>query len=268
MTIVESIAAVDAALDAIQSTPEYRELADTVDGIVGLASVYVVDSRDTAESAAAELRTLKAVQKQVTEKGRALSEGCHGLHKKALAVFRPLETQLGTGETHIKGQILTFEEGERRRAAEEARVERERFETEQRRLREEAAERQRQAEEAERLRRTAEDSGDIPLADALAEQASQLAEAAQERQIEAETIPTPVAKPLPKLAGITTSDRWSAEVTDLMELVKAVAAGTVPLRAIEANAVFLNQQAVSMKSDLNYPGVRAVSTPTLAGRAS
>lgn len=268
MTLTEIIAAADAALDAIASTPEYRQYADAVDAMYDLALVYVVDSNEAAESAASELSSLKTLQKHLTDDQEAISKRFHGLHKKSLDVYRPLHTKLGQAETKFKGHIVNWQEVERRRLAEEARIERERVEAEQRRLREEAEARAREAEELARLQRTAEDTGDVETADALAEQVSQLEEAAQEAKVEAETIPTPIAKPLPKLNGVTARENWSAEVTDLMTLVRAVAAGTVPLRAIQPDMTFLGQQARSLKSDLNYPGVRAVSTATVAGRAS
>lgn len=268
MTLTEIIAAADAALDAISSTPEYREYADAVDALYDLALAYVVDSDAAAESAAAELGTLKTLHKHITDDQEAHSKRFHGLHKKSLDIYRPHLTKLGAAESKFKGQLVNWQEVQRRRAAEEARLAREAAEAEAKRLREEAEARMREAEEAARLQRTAEDAGDTDLADALAEQAAQLEELAQERKVEAETIPTPQPKPLPKLNGITSRETWSAEVTDLMALVRAVAAGTVPLRAIQADMTFLRQQAVSMKSDLNYPGVKAVSTPTVAGRAS
>ena len=48
---------------------------------------------------------------------------------------------------------------------------------------------------------------------------------------------------------------WSCNVTDLKALVEAVAKGRVPLMALQANTVFLGQQARSMKGELRYPGV-------------
>ncbi len=67
-----------------------------------------------------------------------------------------------------------------------------------------------------------------------------------------------VQKTTPTGFGNATRRTWGAEVTDLMALVKAVAAGIVPIQAIEANTVFLGQQARALKSALQYPGVRAV----------
>jgi hypothetical protein len=59
-----------------------------------------------------------------------------------------------------------------------------------------------------------------------------------------------VPKTTPTGFGNATRRTWGAEVTDLMALVKAVAAGTVPIQALEANTVFLNGQARMLKAAL------------------
>jgi hypothetical protein len=51
---------------------------------------------------------------------------------------------------------------------------------------------------------------------------------------------------------------WSAEVTNLMALVKAVAEGRQPITLLEPNMTALNGMARSLKSSLSIPGVRAV----------
>lgn len=66
--------------------------------------------------------------------------------------------------------------------------------------------------------------------------------------------PAPVAAPT---VGRKPVVYWSAEVTDKMALVKAVAAGKVPLMALEANMTYLNGQAKLLKSEFAVPGVAA-----------
>lgn len=56
---------------------------------------------------------------------------------------------------------------------------------------------------------------------------------------------------------------WHAEVIDLMALVKAIAEGKAPIALIEANMTVLNSQARSLKDNMNYPGVRAVSEDSI-----
>lgn len=65
------------------------------------------------------------------------------------------------------------------------------------------------------------------------------------------------------------TEYWSAEVYDLRDLVKAIAAGLAPIEAITPNLPMLNKQAQVSKSDLRIPGVRPVKkmvTRTTGGR--
>ena len=72
--------------------------------------------------------------------------------------------------------------------------------------------------------------------------------------------PVVVQKQTPKVAGGPVFRTiWKHQVTDLMALVKAVAAGQAPLTAIQANDVFLGQQARSLKDALRIPGVKTYS---------
>lgn len=70
----------------------------------------------------------------------------------------------------------------------------------------------------------------------------------------------PIApKPIAKSSGVGIQERWSSEIIDLMTLVKAVAAGKVPLAALEPNMTYLNNQARMLKKDYAIPGSRATS---------
>ena len=52
---------------------------------------------------------------------------------------------------------------------------------------------------------------------------------------------------------------WSAEVTDLMELVKAVAEGKVSVQSILPNMAWLRKKAEHEKLEMRVPGVRSFS---------
>lgn len=72
-----------------------------------------------------------------------------------------------------------------------------------------------------------------------------------------------------KVSGISGRMTFSAEVTDLMELVKAVAAGTAPIEAIQADTKFLGAQARAFKkAGQLYPGVMAVAERSISARAA
>lgn len=58
-----------------------------------------------------------------------------------------------------------------------------------------------------------------------------------------------------KIAGSVTRTTWTAQVDDLGKLVKAVAAGVVPMLALTPNHSWLNTQATAYNEGLNFPGV-------------
>ncbi len=72
----------------------------------------------------------------------------------------------------------------------------------------------------------------------------------------ATTAPTlPQVKPT--LKGTTERINWTVTITDLAALVAAVAAGTVPLGALEADEGFI-RTAASSQNGLNWPGVKTI----------
>ena len=78
---------------------------------------------------------------------------------------------------------------------------------------------------------------------------------------------TPLVPP-PRAAGVSFSTRWSAEVTDLLTLVKAVAGGQAPLSVLTPAMPVLNAMARDEHDRLNIPGVRAVSERIAAQKAA
>jgi hypothetical protein len=83
----------------------------------------------------------------------------------------------------------------------------------------------------------------------------------------ADNVQAAVVEPPNPAAGTYIRETWSADVVDLFALVQAVAAETVPLEALKADMVFLNQQARSLKGRLKYPGVNAVKEKGVSARA-
>ena len=121
------------------------------------------------------------------------------------------------------------------------------------------AEQKRQREEAARIeaeQKAAEEESRLAEAEEL-EKAGEHEAAAQVLDEPIVTAPPPApAASAPKVKGVSMRETWSAEVVDLLKLVKAVAAGTVPLAAVQANGKVLNEQARSLKAELRWPGIK------------
>lgn len=162
-----------------------------------------------------------------------------------------------------QGILDKFKEGDAPAEAAERQVKAEirRWDDEQERIQQELqrkaqAEAERQAEE-ERLRAAivAEESG------------------ANEQEVAAivdapvAVVAAPVAPTYAKVSGISKRDNWKAKVTDLKALVKAVAAGKVPIEYILPNEQALNARAKADKQTLNIPGVVAWNDSVISGRS-
>lgn len=121
---------------------------------------------------------------------------------------------------------------------------------EQARIREE----QRKAEEI--ARRAAEEAA-LKAAEELEKQGmTAAADAIMETPVSVSKVEVPQ---LEKTEGVSYRKQYSAEVVSLMDLVKAVAAGTVPIAYIQANTTALNAWARSTKGSDTISGVRVVT---------
>jgi len=124
---------------------------------------------------------------------------------------------------------------------------------------------------AEASRRASEELARKAAEDAQIAQAELLAsmglDKAADEALEAAPVYDAVKVPEPpKGDGVFYRDSYSAEVTDLLELVKAVAAGKAPLACVEASMTYLNGAARVMKAALGFPGVRVVKSTTQGRR--
>ena len=210
----------------------------------------VVDDVGYAEAGDA-LKGIKAAQKALEIKKRKLLDPVNATLRAIRELFEAPEHELKEAEGLYKRQLLSYEDAQERRRKEEQRLADERAAAERRRLEKEAEEtRARAAAAAER--------GQTNLAERLTAKADLKADAAT-----ATVAPVVQIEP-PRVSDVVSRENWSAVVTDLKALVAAVAAGTVPLLAIEANMKFLNNQAKAMKKDLPYPGVTAVVEKIMA----
>lgn len=190
------------------------------------------------EAAAELLTAIKALRGKIAESYDPIIKAAHRAHKEAVSAKKKVEEPLAEAEREIKGRMAAWYEEQERQRREE-----------QRRLEEEA----RRREEDERLAEAEalEAAGDSDGAErALSEESPVLA-----------TAPAP---PPPRAKGVAMRETWSAEVVDLMALVRAVADGTAPATLVQANTTALNGMARSLRGDMKVPGVRVRKTMNVA----
>ena len=228
-----------------------KEITEPASAIVAAARAFKVTNAVTYEDAADQLKRVKGAQKALDEKKRTLLNPVNATLKAIRDLFRGPEEELTLAENLFKRSMLGWsEEQEELRRAEQRKAD-ERAETERRRL-------AREALEAEERAAAARAAGDIKKAEKLEAKADNRTDAA------AAVVPAVIQREPPRVGGITERENWSALVTDLKALVVAIAAGTVPLSAVEANMKVLNSSAKALKRVLNWPGVRAVVDKIMA----
>ncbi len=184
------------------------------------------------------LITIKEIRKKIEATFKPIKQKMDAAKKEVLDQEKTADAPLKEAEDYIKPLIRAYDD-------EQERIRRE----EERRLQEEA----RKREEEERLAAAlaAEEEGDKEAAQAIIEE-------------EVYVPPVVIPKATPQVQGVSFRENWKHQVIDLMALVKAVAAGQVPINALNANDVFLGQQARSLKGAMKYPGVKVYSEKVVA----
>lgn len=244
------------------------------------AKDIVIDSDEMFQIAGEELRNIKALAKSVEEKRTAIVGPLNQAVKAVNALFKAPAEYLEQAESSVKRSMLVWNQEQQRkaeiarRAAEAAAAEERRraeaVAAEQRRIAEEA---ERKALEAAQAAEAAAAAGDVDAAMAANDVVSQhvaAAEAAQAAVASAEVVTYKPAVAAPaKVAGTAFRTTYTAQLDDLMELVKAVAAGQAPIQCLAADMSFLKAQARAFKkTGPLFPGVTAVAEHGISARAA
>ncbi len=267
------------ALALVEPRSQQERLEAEVMSIPNQArSIVIVDQATLHKAGAMLTEVIKPLRKEAADIFDPIIASAHRSHKDAIAGKAKVEKPLIEAEEILKRSMGGYmAEQERIRMAEEARLRQLAYEAEQEALR--VAEAARLAEEKalnEQIEREHAEEIERQLnalpADAPAEIVAELcnAPAPEPIRIAAEI---PIFAPVPTLAprvaapaGVSTVQRWRAEVTSLQLLCRAIADGKVPVHYVEANMTALNGLARANKQALNVPGVRAVPETTVSAR--
>jgi hypothetical protein len=198
----------------------------------------VVTTTEQYITASDTLKAIKALRAKIGETFDPHIARAFQAHRALTKEKSDAETPLTEAERIIKGALVTYDQ-------EQARLQR----LEEARLREEA--------------RLAEETRVLNLAAAMeaeGQQCEDVALVAEAHALISEPIQAPpiapVVKATPKITGITYRTTYSAQVINLHELVKFVAANPSHLGLLSANMPALNGQARSLKLGLRLPGVK------------
>jgi len=245
-------------------------LAAKAQNALANASDFVIDSQMMFELASDDLKQVKTMQKEVEEKRTSITGPLNQAVKAVNDLFRSPRDYLDKAEATLKRAMITWTTEQERLASiaraeaeAKARAERERLAA----LEREQQEAARKAQEEALAAAAAGDQEAAQRAMAEAEAAQQQADAtAMTAQVV--TVAPAVEAPA-KVTGISGRVTYSAEVTNLLMLVQAVASGAAPLECIQADTKFLGAQARAFKkAGQLYPGVIAVAERSIAARAA
>jgi hypothetical protein len=181
--------------------------------------------------------TIKDLRREIDLVFSPIINAAHKAHKEACDQRRKVEAPLLEGEAILKLSMANYNEELERKAKEK----------------------QRKLEDL--ARRLAEEATLQAAIHAEAQGNNEVAEAIISTPIEVAPI-VQVAE-VTKIEGVSYRENWRAEIVSLMELVKAIASGSMPITLVVANEVALNQMARALKNAMNIPGVRAVCEKTV-----
>ena len=240
---IETAAGTEAVVRNWLESDDAVALAATIEEAVEIAQgIRRVSTTTEYEHALDVVRTLKDMRAAAQSFYARVREPAHRTWKQVVAAEKSVQQPVEVEERRLKGLSAGW-------VAEQQRIRRE----EEDRLRQEQEAREREQREAE-------------AAAAEAQGATAEAEAIRQAPSTAPPVALPRDQFVPKVEGVSQRVSWKAEVTDLGALVKAVAAGQVPIQALKADTVFIGKQARAMREALAYPGVRVYSEATTVTR--
>jgi hypothetical protein len=223
------------------------KVVDTVEekalSIVDQAKAVKVTDTETYKQAGALWKSIGEMIKEVKDTFDPICDAANKAHKAATAKRAKYLDPLTSAQKSVKQLMSSYD-------AEQERLRRE----EQRRLEEIA----RKAEEERLLMEAIAAEEELKAQGLTAEEAKAEAEAIISQPVYVP--PVVVPKAVPKMAGGPVyREIWSAEVTDIKALCRAVAMGQASPECVLANFTALNKMATALKGTLSIPGVRAVS---------
>lgn len=154
-------------------------------------------------------------------------------HRKALALKKEIRLPLEKAERTIKPALAKYDQ----QKEEERKKEQERINAQ---LRAEAEARRKAAEEERK-------KNELILPDGLKHEVNESVNTGEVPQVVLPKQQTP--------KGVSYFDYYSAEVSDIVALLKAILGGKVPVDAITPNRAFLNQRVQILKDSMQWPGI-------------
>ena len=222
------------------SHPSAAALARGPEAALAMVESFDVNSPETFELASEELRSTKARLSKLEDQRKSITRPMDEAKAAVMDVFRSPVELLTRVESIWKSKMLAYQQEEQRKA-EALRLEAEKAAQE---------ERQRLESEAKKL-----------------EEEGRSGEAEVKRTVADMVVAAPAPAPaVPAAKGISTTTTVYFEVTDLLELVKHIAAHPELINLVATDTVKLRAYVKGLGLACNLPGVRVFNKQTMAAR--
>lgn len=221
-----------------------QEAEAAVGGLMAEVKKFAVITTAQQDAVAIDFcKAIKAKAKEINDKRDELVRPLNNHVDKINAMFKPQLVLLKNAEQSLKDSHTVFYLAQVKKADDEKKAAEKAAADEQARLK----------KAAEKSAEKAEAKGDVAKAEAIREAVPVVAAAAP-------------ATVVPKIAGTSVKTTWKGEVVDKLAFVKAVAAGTIELDAVEPVQKFIDKAADVMHENLDtkWPGCRARKSTSVA----
>jgi hypothetical protein len=253
---------------AALTLPDSGALTARAQSALAFIESFAVDSNETYELAADELKAIKARAKSLEDQRTGITGPINAALRGINALFKSPCDLLERAEGILKTKMLAWQREQERVAAEVRRQAEEAAAAERRRLEQEAAARQREADAQARAAAEAAAAGDAQAASIATANAQRAAAEAQSAATTAQVVVAAVVPiAAPKAKGISTSTKVDFEIVSLRDLVQHVAAHPELLQLLRVDDVRLRAYVRGLGTACALPGVNVFETSVMAARA-
>lgn len=262
--MTESILAPVAAL----TLPDSGALTTRAQQALAFIESFAVDSNESYELAADELKAIKARAKSLEDQRTGITGPINTALRGINALFKAPGDLLERAEGILKTKMIAWQREQERVAAEARRQAEEAAAAERRRLEEEAAARQREAQAQAAAAAKAQAEGDAQAASLATANAQRAAAEAQAAATTAQVVVAPVVPiAAPRAKGISTSTKIDFEVINVLQLVEHIVKHPELIHLVSVDEKRLRAYTRGLGLACALPGVRVYETSFMAARA-
>jgi hypothetical protein len=261
-----------ATVAALQA-PDRAAVMKPADQARAMANMMTVTNALDRELAVEEIQGIKASLKELDRRRRTVTDPLNEAVKAVNALFKPAIEALEGAEGTLKNKVIAFDRAEEARIAEQRRIADEQARAAAAAAAEAAA---KAAAAAEAEARAAQEKAQAEAAAGNFEAAAAHEMAAAHAQAQAAEVvavattavtaaPAPIAAPVKK--GTASRTKWSAELVSLQALVEHVAKNPSLIGLLQLDQRAADKMASALEAQMAIPGLKPVSSQSLAVRS-